>query len=103
MYITSLKDRKCLLVGRLFQNPHVDVAPPPVLMALGGLSSLFGGGGEGGGGEKTDSTAQLIEEIKGLRADLNAGKISVNMDGQKVTSKVSAIVDKGSSNSYAKR
>jgi hypothetical protein len=75
----------------------------PVLMALGGLSSLFGGGGEGGGEGKTDSTAQLIEEIKGLRADLNAGKISVNMDGQKVTSKVSAIVDKGSSNSYGKR
>jgi hypothetical protein len=45
----------------------------------------------------------LIEEIKGLRADLNAGKISVNMDGQKVTSRVSAIVDKGSSNSYGKR
>jgi hypothetical protein len=75
----------------------------PVLMALGGLSSLFGGGGEGGGEGKTDSTAQLIEEIKGLRADLNAGKISVNMDGQKVTSKVSAIVDKSSSNSYGKR
>jgi hypothetical protein len=75
----------------------------PVLMALGGLSSLFGGGGEGGGDGKTDSTAQLIEEIKGLRADLNAGKISVNMDGQKVTSKVSAIVDKSSSNSYGKR
>jgi hypothetical protein len=60
---------------------------------------LFGGG-EGGG---KDSTAELIEEIKGLRADLNAGKISVNMDGQKVTSKISAIVDRGSSNSYGKR
>lgn len=76
----------------------------PALMALGlvagGAAMLFGGG-DGGG--KTDSTAQLIEEIKGLRADLNAGKISVHMDGQKVTSRVSAIVDKGSSNSYGKR
>ena len=75
----------------------------PALMALGlvagGAAMLFGGG-EGGG--KTDSTSQLIEEIKGLRADLNAGKISVHMDGQKVTSRVSAIVDKSSSNSYGK-
>lgn len=74
----------------------------PVLMALGGLSGLFGGGEGGEGGGKADSTAQLIEEIKGLRADLNAGKISVHMDGQKVTSRISAIVDKGSSNSYGK-
>jgi hypothetical protein len=76
----------------------------PALMALGlvagGAAMLFGGG-EGGG--KTDSTAELIEEIKGLRADLNSGKISVHMDGQKVTSRVSAIVDKSSSNSYGKR
>lgn len=75
----------------------------PALMALGlvagGAAAIFGGG-DGG---KTDSTAQLIEEIKGLRADLNAGKISVHMDGQKVTSRVSAIVDKSSSNSYGKR
>lgn len=75
----------------------------PALMALGlvagGAAAVFGGG-DGG---NTDSTSQLIEEIKGLRADLNAGKISVHMDGQKVTSRVSAIVDKGSSNSYGKR
>jgi hypothetical protein len=75
----------------------------PALMALGliagGAAMLFGGG-DGGG---KDSTAELIEEIKGLRADLNSGKISVNMDGQKVTSRVSAIVDRGSSNSYGKR
>ena len=74
----------------------------PVLAALSGLSFLFGGG-EGDGGGKTDSTAELISEIKGLRADLNAGKISVHMDGQKVTSKISAVVAKGSTNSYAKQ
>jgi hypothetical protein len=44
----------------------------------------------------------LIEEIKGLRADLNAGKISVHMDGQKVTSRISAVIDKSSTNSYGK-
>ena len=75
----------------------------PALMALGlvagGAAMLFGGGG----GEKGDRTGELIDEIKGLRADLSAGKISVHMDGQKVTSKISAIVDKSSSNSYGKR
>jgi hypothetical protein len=75
----------------------------PALLALGligtGTSALMGGGeGEGGG----DRTAELIDEIKGLRADLNSGKIAVNMDGQKVTSKISSVVSKVGSNSYAK-
>lgn len=74
----------------------------PVLLALGGLSTLFGGG-EGGGAEGEDAKMdELINEIKALRGDLLAGKIAVNMDGQKVTSKVSSIVDKTASNSYAK-
>ena len=103
MPILGLAGALTMLAGALALVAISGLLALPVLMALGGLSSLFGGGGEGGGDGKTDSTAQLIEEIKGLRADLNAGKISVNMDGQKVTSKVSAIVDKSSSNSYGKR
>jgi hypothetical protein len=103
MPILGLAGALTMLAGALALVAISGLLALPVLMALGGLSSLFGGGGEGGGEGKTDSTAQLIEEIKGLRADLNAGKISVNMDGQKVTSRVSAIVDKGSSNSYGKR
>ena len=103
MPILGLAGALTMLAGALALVAISGLLALPVLMALGGLSVLFGGGGEGGGDGKTDSTAQLIEEIKGLRADLNAGKISVNMDGQKVTSKVSAIVDKGSSNSYGKR
>jgi hypothetical protein len=78
------------------------MAALPALLALGliaGGAAALMGGGEGEGG---DRTAELIDEIKGLRADLLAGKISVNMDGQKVTSKVSSIVDKVASNSYAK-
>ena len=104
MPIIGLAGALTMLAGALALVAVSGLLALPVLMALGGLSSLFGGGGEGGeGGGKTDSTAQLIEEIKGLRADLNAGKISVHMDGQKVTSRVSAIVDKSSSNSYGKR
>jgi hypothetical protein len=103
MPILGLAGALTMLAGALALVAISGLLALPVLMALGGLSALFGGGGEGGGEGKTDSTAQLIEEIKGLRADLNAGKISVHMDGQKVTSRVSAIVDKGSSNSYGKR
>jgi hypothetical protein len=103
MPILGLAGALTMLAGALALVAVSGLLALPVLMALGGLSALFGGGGEGGGEGKTDSTAQLIEEIKGLRADLNAGKISVHMDGQKVTSRVSAIVDKGSSNSYGKR
>jgi hypothetical protein len=74
----------------------------PVLLAVGvvGLAagSLFGGGE--GGDETTDRTGELIDEIKGLRSDLNSGKIAVYVDGRKVTSSVSRVVDKVSTNSY---
>jgi hypothetical protein len=103
MPILGLAGALTMLAGALALVAISGLLALPVLMALGGLSVLFGGGGDGGGEGKKDSTAELIEEIKGLRADLNAGKISVHMDGQKVTSRVSAIVDKGSSNSYGKR
>lgn len=102
--IIGLAGALTMLAGALALVAISGMLALPALMALGlvagGAAMLFGG--DDGGG-KTDSTAQLIEEIKGLRADLNAGKISVHMDGQKVTSRVSAIVDKGSSNSYGKR
>jgi hypothetical protein len=74
----------------------------PALLALGliaGGAAAVMGGGEGEGG---DRTGELIDEIKGLRADLIAGKIAVNIDGQKVTSNVGKVVARNSSNSYAK-
>ena len=74
----------------------------PALLALGliaGGAAALMGGGEGEGG---DRTGELIDEIKGLRADLIAGKIAVNIDGQKVTSNVGKVVSRISSNSYAK-
>ena len=53
----------------------------PVLAAVGvaaGVATaVFGGGG---GNDNSD----LLSEIKGLRADLNSGKVAVNMDGKKV-------------------
>jgi hypothetical protein len=74
----------------------------PILAGLGliaGGVAAVAGGGEGEGDTKTD---ELISEIKGLRADLNSGKIAVNIDGQKVTSNIGKVVSRLSTNSYAK-
>ena len=76
----------------------------PGLMALSfvgaisdGLDSMTGEGDEGASG----GDSVLLEEIKGLRADLNGGKVGVYMDGQKVTAAISKVVNKIGSNSYA--
>ena len=55
----------------------------PVLAAVGlaaGAASAVFGGEKGEG----SSNSELLAEIRGLRDDLNSGKISVNMDGKKV-------------------
>lgn len=70
-------------------------------LALGG-GELLGGGGEEGEGGGAGNMDELINEIRGLRADLNAGKIAVRMDGANVTARVSSHVEKSSTNSYAK-
>ena len=71
---------------------------------LGLLENIVGGIGNliGGGSSATDM-GPLIVEIKGLRADLAAGKISVNMDGRKVTSGITKIAGQSSANSYVQR
>ena len=65
-----------------------------ISMALGGL---FGGGESEGGG---DSMEALLTEIQGLRADLNAGKVAVYMDGTKVSSGIKNVVNGTKVNSY---
>jgi hypothetical protein len=91
------------LSGSLVALGVAGIVAAPGLMALSavgaistGLNSLLGGeeGGEGG-----DSA--LLEEIRGLRADLNDGKVGVYMDGTKVTAAISKVVNKVGSNSYA--
>jgi hypothetical protein len=63
-----------------------------------GIAGLVGGEGKK---EEEDKQQILIDEIKGLRTDLNTGKIAVYMDGERVTSRVSKVVDRIGSNSYA--
>jgi hypothetical protein len=66
-----------------------------------GLASILGlDAGGAGGNSKDQKMDELINEIKGLRADMEAGKIQVHMDGQKVTSGVSKVVDRLTGNSY---
>jgi hypothetical protein len=62
-----------------------------------GLGSLFGGGEEEGG---TDSMDAIVTEIQGLRQDLNAGKIAVYLNGEKVTRGIKSVVDDTKVNSY---
>jgi hypothetical protein len=94
------------LAGALTLVGVAGIAALPGLMAVAavgaiavGVGSMLGMGGEGEGGKGGDTA--LLDEIKGLRADLNAGKIAVNMDGTKVTSAVSRVASKVGSNSYA--
>jgi hypothetical protein len=69
----------------------------------GVIEGIFGGGeGEATGGEGGEMSA-LLDEIKGLRADLNSGKVAVYLDGKKVTSTVARVANTSSVNTYAKR
>jgi phage-related protein len=71
----------------------------PLAMLANGIGNLIGGAGSGG----SVDMGPLIAEIKGLRADLAAGKISINMDGRKVTSGITKIAGQSSANSYVQR
>jgi hypothetical protein len=95
-----------VLAGSLALLSTMGLAAIPVLLAVGAVgavgASMFGGDEGGAEGGSTDRTGELIDEIKGLRADLIAGKIAVNIDGQKVTANVGKVVSRNSTNSYAK-
>ena len=74
----------------------------PALLALGLIAGATAAVVGGGGDNENQKMDELIGEIKGLRADMAAGKIGINMDGAKVTARISGHVDKIGGNSYAK-
>jgi hypothetical protein len=94
--------------GGLFElSPNDDLVAAP-----GAAAALAGGGGatiDGEGGINVNvNLSQLaapltamINEIKGLRADMAAGKIGVYMDTEKVTSKIGRQVDQSTRNNYS--
>ena len=102
--IVSLAAGITALAGSLTLLGIAGIAALPGLMALsmvGGISTMVGGlfgDGEEGGGD--DSMEALLTEIQGLRADLNAGKVAVYLDGAKVTSGIRNVVNGAKVNSY---
>lgn len=68
----------------------------------GGIEGIFGGGGEDETANESDSMLELLNEIKGLRADLNSGKVAVYMDGKKVTGTVAGVSNRVAANTYNK-
>ena len=64
----------------------------PTLLALGAtgaiLGSIFGGGGESAGesaGGGTGDGSELLDEIKGLRSDIQSQPILIQVDGKVVS------------------
>ena len=102
--ILSLAAGITALAGSLALLGVAGLSALPALMGLSliggialGLGSLFGGGEEEGG---TDSMDAIVTEIQGLRQDLNAGKIAVYLNGEKVTRGIKSVVDDTKVNSY---
>jgi hypothetical protein len=97
--------------GGLFElSPNDDlVAAPGAANALANASNGTGATADVEGGINVNvNLSQLaapltamINEIKGLRADMASGKIAVYMDAEKVTSKIGRQVDQSTRNNYS--
>lgn len=91
--------------GGLFElSPNDDlIAAPGAAAALSGVATGVGGSGNTLNVDLSTLSAPLnmmINEIKGLRTDMNSGKIGVYMDTEKVTSKISRQVDSSTRNNF---
>ncbi len=111
--ILALSDAILKLSASLTTLSFSSILAAPAMLAI----SLFGKqtaeaapANEGGGAEVEsfsmleqairETNEMLISEIKGLREDLNSGKISVNMDGDSVTSKIVRNINRSATNAY---
>jgi hypothetical protein len=97
-----------------------ELSPNDDLVAAPGAASALANATNGEGSELTNASADgkgginvnvnlsqlsapltaMINEIKGLRADMAAGKVAVYMDTEKVTSKIGRQVDQSTRNNY---
>jgi hypothetical protein len=94
MPIFGLAASLMILAGALAMLASAGPMALPILIGLGfvagAAAGLFGGGeGEKGGKEKDT----LLSEIQGLRADLKAGLIAVNLDGTKISRKTFSVAN----------
>jgi hypothetical protein len=112
--VSSPADGKTIIStkeGGLFElSPNDDlVAAPGAASALANATNGTGATANGEGGINVNvNLSQLaapltamINEIKGLRADMASGKIGVYMDTEKVTSKIGKQVDQSTRNNYS--
>jgi hypothetical protein len=94
------------LAGSLVAVGAAGLLATPGLVALATVGTIATGVGSILGINEESNTSQndtmnmLLEEIKGLRNDLNSGKVAVYMDGAKVTASVSKVVSKVATNQY---
>jgi hypothetical protein len=84
-----------------------ELSPNDDLIAAPGAASTLVGGGDGSSNTiNVDFSIlsaplnMMINEIKGLRADMASGKIGVYMDTEKVTSKIGRQVDSSTRNNF---
>lgn len=84
----------------------VGLAAVPAMAAVGAFATLASGVDSLFGNDTTqptnenDTMKMLLDEIRGLRTDLNNGKVAVYMDGAKVTASVSKVVNRQATNQY---
>jgi hypothetical protein len=75
----------------VMQNGNViSTDPADFLIASKNPSALAGQLAGGEGGATAALVSSLIAEMQGMRADLAAGKIAVNIDGQRMNAKIAA-------------
>jgi regulatory protein YycI of two-component signal transduction system YycFG len=79
--------------GGLFELSKND----DVVAAPGAASALSGGGG----GNQSSMIGALINEFRGVRADMAGGKIGVYMDNDKVTANVTRTAERSTRNNFA--
>jgi hypothetical protein len=79
-------------VGLLELSKNDDVVAAP-----GAARALSGGGGGG----QSSMIGALINEFRGVRADMAGGKIGVYMDNDKVTANVTKTAERSTRNNFA--
>lgn len=94
MPIFGLAASLMILAGALAMLATAGPMALPILIGLGfaagAAAGLFGGGEDEKGGKEKDT---LLSEIQGLRADLKAGLIAVNLDGTKISRKTFSVAN----------
>ena len=111
-YIAPIAGLSLALLGLAGSLTAVGAAGLFALPTLGALGLVSGAAGAVSGvisgiadslfgSDENDDSDALLQEMRGLRADLKSGKVAVYIDGRKVTGTVASISSKTAANSYS--